>query len=83
MTKDERIRFPPGSNQTLYKGVCYKIDTDNDIVEMTKRLNLRYSPESKDEAINLVSELGAERIQKRVEVYFQNFSLVRSYYSCS
>ena len=69
MTKDERIRFSPGSNQTLYKGVCFKIDTDNDTVEMITRLNLRYSPESKDEAVNLVSKLGAERIQKRVGIF--------------
>ncbi len=69
MTKEERIRFPSGSHQALYKGVCYKIDPENDIVEMTKRLNLRYSPESKDEAVNLVSELGAERIKKRVSIF--------------
>jgi hypothetical protein len=69
LTEDERIRFPSGSHQALHKGVCYKIDPENDIVEMTKRLNLSYSPESKDEAFNLVNELGAERIQKRVGIF--------------
>jgi hypothetical protein len=69
LTKDERIRFPSGSYQAIYKGVCYKIDPENDVVEMTKRLNLRYSPESKDEAVNLVNALGADRIQKRVSLF--------------
>lgn len=69
MTKDERIRFPSGSYQTLHKGICYKIDPAYDTVEMTKRLNLRYSPDSRDEAISLVSELGVERIQRRVSIF--------------
>lgn len=69
MAKDERIRFPSGSYQALYKGICYRIDPENDAVEMTKRLNLRYSPESKEAAINLVNELGAERIKKRVNIF--------------
>ena len=69
MAKDERIRFPSGSYQALYKGICYRIDPENDAVEMTKRLNLRYSSESKEAAINLVNELGAERINKRVNIF--------------
>jgi hypothetical protein len=69
LTKEERIRFPSGSYQALHKGICYKIDPENDTVEMTKRLSLRYSPESKDEAVNRVNKLGAERIQKRVSLF--------------
>lgn len=69
LTKEERIRFPSGSYQALHKGICYKIDPENDTVEITKKLSLRYSPESKDEAIHLVNELGAERIQKRVSLF--------------
>ena len=69
LTKEERIRFPSGSYQALHKDICYKIDPESDTVEMTKRLSLRYSPESKDEAIILVNELGAERIQKRVRLF--------------
>jgi hypothetical protein len=69
LTVDERIKFPSGSYQALHKGICYKIDPENDTVEMTKRLNLRYSPESRDEAVNRIHELGAERIKKRVSVF--------------
>lgn len=69
MAKDERIKFPSGSHQALHKGICYKIDPVNDTVEMTKRLNLRYSPESRDEAVNRVNELGAERIKRRVSIF--------------
>jgi hypothetical protein len=69
LTKDERIRFPSGSYRAIYKGICYRIDPENDVVEMTQRLNLRYSPESKEEAINRVNELGAENIQKRVKTF--------------
>lgn len=69
MTKEERIRFPSGSCHALHKGICYKIDPENDTVEMTKRLYLRYSPESRDEAENRVYELGAENIKKRVSIF--------------
>ncbi len=69
MTKDERIRFPPGSYQALHKGICYRIDPENDIVEMTQKLKFKYSPESKDETINLVNKLGVEKIQKRLGLF--------------
>ena len=69
MEKDECIKFPSGSYQALHKGICYKIDPENDTVEMTKRLNLRYSPESRDEAVTRINELGAERIKKRVSIF--------------
>jgi len=36
---------------------------------MTQRLNFKYSPESKEEAINLVNKLGAGEIQKRVRLF--------------
>jgi hypothetical protein len=69
LIKAERIRFPSGSFQALYKGICYKIDLKSDVVEMTRRLNLSYSPESKEEALYLVKKLGAEIIKKRVNLF--------------
>lgn len=69
MTKDKRIRFPSGSYQAFYKGINYKIDPENDIVEMTQRLNPRYSPESREEAVNLANKLGVEKIQKRARLF--------------
>jgi len=69
MAKDKRIRFPSGSYQADYEGVSYKIDPENDIVEMTQRLNPRYSPESREEAVNLANKLGAEKIQKRAGLF--------------
>lgn len=68
MTKDKRIRFPSGSYHAFYDGINYKIDPENDIVEMTQRLNLRYSPESKEEAVNLANKLGAEKVKKRARL---------------
>lgn len=69
MTKYERIRFPAGSYQTLHNGVSYKIDPENNIVEMTEKLNPRYSPEGKEEAINLVNQLGVEKVKKNVSLF--------------
>jgi len=69
LAKEECIRFPPGSYQTLHEGVCYKIDPENNVVEMTQRLNFKYSPESKEEAINLFNKLGAQEVQKRVKLF--------------
>jgi DNA-directed RNA polymerase subunit RPC12/RpoP len=69
LKKEECIRFPSGSYQALHEGICYKIDPDNDVVEMTQRLNLKYSPESKEETINLVNKLGAGEIQRREKIF--------------
>ena len=69
MAKDKRIRFPPGSYQAIYDGVNYRIDPENDIVEMSQRLNPRYSPESREEAINLANKLGPEKIKKRARLF--------------
>lgn len=80
MAKDERIRFPSGSYQALHKGICYRIDPENNTVEMTQQLKLKYSPESKEEVINLVNKLGAEKIQKDSD-YSQNSLLFQYYYS--
>jgi hypothetical protein len=69
LIKDKRIRFPSGSYQAFYEGISYKIDPENDIVEMTQRLNPRYSPESREEAVNLANKLGVEEIQKRARLF--------------
>jgi transcription elongation factor Elf1 len=69
LTTDKRIRFPSGSYQAFYEGISYKIDPENDIVEMTQRLNPRYSPESREEAVNLADKLGVEKIQKRARLF--------------
>ncbi len=69
MAKDKRIRFPSGSYQASYEGIRYKIDPENDTVEMTQKLNPRYSPESKEEAFNLANKLGIEKIQKREKLF--------------
>lgn len=69
MAKDKRIRFPSGSYQASYKGISYTIDPENDIVEMSQRLNPRYSPESREEATNLANKLGIEKIQKRTNLF--------------
>lgn len=69
MAKDKRIRFPSGSYQAFYKGIRYKIDPENDIVEMTQKLNPRYSPESREEAVNLANKLGVKKIQKRARLF--------------
>lgn len=69
MAKDKRIKFPSGLFQAVYEGVSYKIDPENDIVEMSQRLNPRYSPESREEAVNLANKLGAEKIQKRARLF--------------
>jgi hypothetical protein len=69
LAKDECIKFPAGSYQTLYDGVSYKIDPENDIVEMTEKLNPRYSLEGKEEATNLVNELGVEKVQKNLGLF--------------
>jgi len=69
LTKDKRIRFPSGSYQAFYEGISYKIDPENDIVEMAQRLNPRYSPESREEAINLANKLGVEKIQTRARLF--------------
>jgi Zn ribbon nucleic-acid-binding protein len=69
MEKYKRIRFPSGSYQAVYEGVSYKIDPENDIVEMSQRLNPRYSPESREEAVNLENKLGAKKIQKRARLF--------------
>lgn len=69
MTKDKRIRFPSGSYQAFYEGVLYKIDPENDTVEMTQKLNPRYSPESSEEAFNLANKLGVEEIEKRARLF--------------
>jgi hypothetical protein len=69
LAKDERIRFPSGSYQALHEGICYKINPENDVVEMIHRLNFKYRPESKEEAINLVNALGVEKIQKRARLF--------------
>ncbi|MDD2614696.1 MAG: hypothetical protein PHH67_04090 [Methanosarcina sp.] len=69
MTKDKRIRFPSGSYQAFYEGISYKIDPENDIVEMTQRLNPRYNSESREEAVNLANKLGVEKIQKRARLF--------------
>lgn len=69
MAKDKRIKFPSGLYQAVYEGVSYKIDPENDIVEMSQRLNPRYSPESREEAVNLANKLGAEKIQKRARLF--------------
>lgn len=75
MEKDKRIRFPSGSYQAFYKGIRYKIDPENDIVEMTQTLNPRYSPESREEAVNLVNKLGVEQIQNRARLFSKLFLL--------
>jgi hypothetical protein len=69
MAKDKRIKFPSGLYQAVYEGVSYRIDPENDIVEMSQRLNPRYSPESREEAVNLANKLGAEKIQKRARLF--------------
>jgi transcription elongation factor Elf1 len=69
MAKDEHIRFPPGSYQAVQEGITYKIDPENDAFETTQRLNLKYSPDSKEETINLVNKLGIQEIQKRVRLF--------------
>jgi hypothetical protein len=69
LVKDRRIRFPSGLYQAFYKGISYKIDPENNVVEMTQRLNPRYSPESKDEAVNLANKHGIEKIQKRASLF--------------
>lgn len=69
MAKDKRIKFRPGSYQAFYGGVSYKIDPENNVVEMTQRLNPKYSPESREEAVNLVNKLGAEKLKKRVRLF--------------
>ncbi len=69
MAKDKRIKFPSGSYQASYYGVNYRIDPENDIVEMSQRLKPRYSPESKEEAINLANKLGPEKIKKRARLF--------------
>lgn len=75
MAKDKRIRFPSGSYQAFYEGICYNIDPENDVVEMTQNLNPRYSPESMEEAFNLVNKLGVEEIQKRARLFSKLFLL--------
>ncbi|WP_292391567.1 hypothetical protein [Methanosarcina sp. UBA5] len=69
MAKDKRIRFPSGSYQAFCEGIRYKIDPENDIVEMTQKLNPRYSPESREEAVNLANKHGVEKIQKRARLF--------------
>lgn len=69
MAKDECIKFPAGSYQALHEGVCYKIDPEKDVVEMTQKLNFKYSPESKEETFNLFNKLGAKEVQKRASLF--------------
>ncbi|RXA19862.1 hypothetical protein EQO05_06815 [Methanosarcina sp. MSH10X1] len=69
MAKDKRIKFPSGSYQAVYDGISYRIDPENDIVEMSQRLNPRYSPESREEAVSLANKLGPERIRKRARLF--------------
>lgn len=69
MTKDKRIRFPSGSYQAFYEGISYEIDPENDIVEMTQKLNPRYTPESREEAVTLANKLGIEKIQNRARLF--------------
>jgi transcription elongation factor Elf1 len=69
LTKYKRIRFPSGSYQASYEGISYKIDPENDIVEMTQTLSPRYSPESREEAVNLANKLGTEKIQRRARLF--------------
>lgn len=69
MARDKRIRFPSGSYQAVYDGVSYRIDPENNIVEMSQRLNPRYSPESREEAVNLANKLGPEKIKKRASIF--------------
>lgn len=67
--KTEYVRFPPGSNQVLHGGIYYKIDPYSDMVEITQKLNFKYSPRGKEKAINLVNGLGAEEVQKRAGLF--------------
>jgi hypothetical protein len=69
LAKDKRIRFPSGSYQADYDGVSYRIDPENDIVEMSQRLRPRYSPESREEAVNLANKLGPEKIHRRARLF--------------
>lgn len=69
MAKDELIRFPPGLYKAVQEGITYRIDPENGAFETTQRLNLKYSPESKEETFNLVSKLGIQEIQKRVKLF--------------
>lgn len=69
MTRDKRIRFPSGSYQASFEGISYKIDPENDTVEMTQKLSPRYSPESREEAVNLANKLGLKKIQKRASLF--------------
>jgi transcription elongation factor Elf1 len=71
LTKDKRIRFPSGSYQAFYEDISYRIDPENDTVEMTQRLNPRYSSESREEAVNLANKLGIENIQKRARLFLK------------
>lgn len=69
MAKDKRIRFPSGSCQAFYEGIRYKIDPENDVVEMTQKLNPRYSPESREEAFDLANKLGIKKIEDRARLF--------------
>lgn len=80
LTKEKRIRFPSGSYQAFYEGISYKIDPENDIVEMTQRLNPRYSPESREEAVNLANKLGIEKFKTGPD-YSQNSFFFQYCYS--
>ena len=71
MAKEERIRFPPGSYQAVHDGISYKIDPESDVVETTQRLKMKYSPESKEEALNLVNKIGVQEIQKRASLFLK------------
>jgi len=63
--KTEYIRFPPGSYQAPYEGICYKINPYSDTVETTQKLSVKYSSQEKKKTINLVNWVGEEEIQKR------------------
>lgn len=71
----ERISFLPGSYQAMHDGICYKIDPSSDVVEMTQKLNFKYSLYDKEKAINLINNFGLEGIQKRVKLFRRFFDI--------